>query len=107
MPKRYKIFDGVDHLKTPEDIALYLEAVMEEDDPQFLLAALGDVMRATQNVAQVSRDTGVSRETLYKSISAEGNPRFSSLIAVLKSMGLGLSVRPLHHAQDILDHKNV
>ncbi|MES9883381.1 MAG: addiction module antidote protein [Sedimenticola sp.] len=98
MPKRYKVYETAEHLQTPEDIQLYLEAVMEEEDPQLLLMALGDVVKATKNIAELSREIGVSRETLYKALSEEGNPRFSSLTGILHSLGLGLSVRPLHHS---------
>lgn len=95
MPKRYKVYDTAEHLQTPEDIRLYLDAVMEEEDPQLLLAALGDVVRATKNIAELSREVGVSRETLYKALSKDGNPRYSSLTGILHSLGLGLSVRSL------------
>ncbi|MES9905567.1 MAG: addiction module antidote protein [Sedimenticola sp.] len=66
------------------------------DDSQLLLVALGDVVRATKNIAEFSREVGVSRETLYKALSKNGNPRYSSLTGILHSLGLGLSARPLH-----------
>ena len=99
MPKRYKAYDAAEYLNTPAEIAYYIEAAMEEsDDPKFLLAVLGDVVKASQNISEFSRETGVSRETLYKSLSEEGNPRYSSLNSILHTLGLALSVRPMHEA---------
>ncbi|OGT91148.1 MAG: putative addiction module antidote protein [Gammaproteobacteria bacterium RIFOXYA12_FULL_61_12] len=98
MPKRYAIYDPADHLNTPEAIADYINAAMEEGDDELLLAVLGDVARATRNMSALSRETGVSRETLYKSLSADGNPRFTSLVSILRAFGLELTVKPRAHA---------
>lgn len=83
-------FDIQDHLETPQDIALYLEAVFEDGDPSQISAALGDVARA-RGMSQVARDAGVTREALYKALSADGDPRFSTLFGVLKALGLKLT----------------
>ena len=95
MPKRYALYDAADYLKTPEDVAQYINAVMEDGDEKQLLRALGDAVRATKGMSQVSQETGLSREALYKALSEGGNPKLSSLFAVLHSVGLEFSVRPV------------
>lgn len=82
-------WDAVDHLKTEEDMALYLEACLEENDPTLLAAALGDIARA-RGMAQLARDTGLTREGLYKALSAEGNPSLATIMKVMAALGLRL-----------------
>ncbi|SFU85675.1 probable addiction module antidote protein [Methylobacterium sp. 174MFSha1.1] len=94
MPLETVPWDVVDSLDTPERVALYLEAVLEEGDPVLLAAALGDIARA-QGMAQVARETGLSRETLYRTLSDKGNPQLTTLMAVLKALGLKLTVTPV------------
>ncbi|MGX7705319.1 addiction module antidote protein [Methylobacterium sp. Gmos1] len=94
MPLETVPWDVVDSLDTPERVALYLEAVLEEGDPVLLAAALGDIARA-KGMAQVARETGLSRETLYRTLSDEGNPQLKTLMAVLKALGLKLAVAPV------------
>ena len=84
-------WDVTRYLKTEEDIVGYLNAVLEEDDPALLMAALGDVARA-KGMTQVSRETGLGRESLYKSLSLNGNPEFVTVHKVLRSLGLQLRV---------------
>ncbi|MFN3916031.1 MAG: addiction module antidote protein [Aquabacterium sp.] len=88
-------WDVQDHLRTPEDCALYLEAVLEEagDDPAFIAKALGDVARA-RGMAQTAREAGLSREGLYKALSPDGNPSFATVLKVLGALGLRLHVTP-------------
>lgn len=88
------LWDSAEHLKTEEDIQLYLEACLEEagDDPAFIVHALGVIARA-RNMSQLARDTGISREGLYKALSPEGNPTFSTVVKVAKALGLKLTVR--------------
>ena len=77
MPKEtFSRYDKADYLKTEEDIALYLEAVMEEasDDPALITHALGDIARA-RNMSQLARDTGMSREGLFRPSRAMATPR--------------------------------
>src|SRR5690625_7466661 len=83
MAEKFSHFDSADYLETSEDIALYLEACMEEggDDPAFIAHALGVVARA-RNMSQLARDTGMSREGLYKALSGEGNPSFDTVLKV-------------------------
>lgn len=84
-------WDVVDYLDSDEAIALYLDAVLEEDDPALLAAALGDVARA-KGMTSVSRDTGLGRESLYKALSPSGNPEFATVHKVIRSFGLKLHV---------------
>lgn len=86
-------WDVQDHLQTPEDCIAYIEAAFEEagDDAAFIAKALGDVSRS-RGMASVAREAGLSREGLYKALSAEGNPSFGTIIKVLRALGLRLRV---------------
>jgi len=94
MTATFSRYDTADHLKTEEDIALYLEAVMEEagEDPAFIIKALGAVARA-RNMSKLARDTGMSREGLYKALSGEGNPSFETVSKVAKALDLKLTLQ--------------
>ena len=87
-------WDSAEHLKTDEEIQLYLDACLEDasDDPAFLLHALGVIARA-KNMSQLARDTGLTREGLYKALSPEGNPTFATVAKVTKALGFKLSVQ--------------
>ncbi|MBA6098773.1 MULTISPECIES: addiction module antidote protein [Pseudomonas] len=87
-------WDAVDHLKTEEGMALYLEACLEENDPALLAAALGDIARA-RGMAQLARDTGLTREGLYKALSAEGNPSLATIMKVMAALGVRLHAEVL------------
>ncbi|VAX08962.1 hypothetical protein MNBD_GAMMA26-2210 [hydrothermal vent metagenome] len=86
-----------DYLKTAEDITEYLNAAIEDGNEQVLLMALRNVVNATGGMAKLSKKTGLSRESLYRLLSEDGNPRLSSLVAVLRSFGLSLAIRPHPH----------
>ena len=79
-------------LRTPEEMAAYLEACIEEadGDAAFIAKALGDIARA-QGMSQVARDTGLSRESLYKALSGERSPSFHTILKVMSALGLTLS----------------
>lgn len=87
-------FDPAAHLQSREDIVLYLQACLEngDDDPAFLAAALGDVARS-HGMARLSRETGLTREGLYKALSADGNPSLGTALKVLKALGIKLVPR--------------
>ena len=89
-------WDITEHLKTEEDIRLYLEACLEEagDDPEFIVHALGVAARA-RNMSQLARDTGLTREGLYKALSDDGNPSFATVAKVAKALGFRLTVQPV------------
>ena len=88
-------YDVATHLRTPEEMAAYLEAAIEESDGDaaFIAMALGDIARA-KGMAELSRETGLGRESLYKALSAGGNPQLSTVLKVAKALGLQLHVKP-------------
>ncbi len=88
-------WDVVEHLKTDEEMALYLEACLEEagDDAAFIAKALGDIARA-KGMSQLARDTGLGRESLYKALSGEGNPSFATILKVITALGVQLHATP-------------
>ena len=85
----FKKWDVVKHLKTSKDDVRYLDACLAEGDPSLVAAALGDIARA-RGMSQVARDTGMSRESLYRSLSAEGDPEFATVMKVIKALGIRL-----------------
>jgi len=91
-------YNPADYLTTPEDIAEYINAAIEDGDERVMLEALNDVARAIMGMSELSERTGLSREALYNTLSEHGNPRFSSLIEILHALGLELSIRPRGHA---------
>lgn len=84
-------YDVAEHLRTPEEMAAYLEACLEEadGDAAFVAKALGDIARA-KGMAQVARDAGLSRESLYKALSGERSPGFDTILKVVRALGLKL-----------------
>ncbi|PCJ83310.1 MAG: putative addiction module antidote protein [Thiotrichaceae bacterium] len=82
-----------DYLNSPEEVASYIEAVLEEDDSALLLVALRNVAESQGGMAMMAKNSGLSRESLYRTLSKNGNPKISTLIAIMKSLGLHLSVK--------------
>jgi probable addiction module antidote protein len=91
MPLTTTPYDVAEHLRNEEEILAYIEAAFEEagDDAAFIAKALGDVARA-RGMTQVARDAGLSRESLYKALSGERSPDFSTLLKVMRALGLRL-----------------
>lgn len=92
MPKtKTSRYDVAEHLRTPEEMAAYLEACIEEanGDAAFIAKALGNIARA-KGMAQVARDAGLSRESLYKALSGERSPGFDTVLKVIAALGLEL-----------------
>ena len=91
---RRELFWRADYLKSDKDRVAYLEAAVEEagDDPAFVAHALGVVARS-RGMAKLARDTGMTREGLYKALSASGNPSFATVFKVLRALGLRISAR--------------
>lgn len=84
-------YDVSEHLRTPEEMASYLEACIEEanGDAAFIAKGLGDIARA-KGMSQVARDSGLSRESLYKALSGERSPGFDTILKVVEALGLSL-----------------
>jgi probable addiction module antidote protein len=91
-----QLWDAANHLETKEDIAAYLEAALEDGDPTLIAAALGDIARS-KGMTQISRDTGLGRESLYKALSLEGNPEFATILKVFRALGLRLQVTTIEN----------
>lgn len=90
-------YDVAEHLRTPEEMAAYLEACMEEadGDATFIAKALGDIARA-KGMSQVARDAGLSRESLYKALSGERAPSLDTVLKVMGALGLKLHAQAIH-----------
>ena len=86
-------YDSSEYLDSQEAIAAYMEEALATDDPAFIASALGTIARA-RGMSQIARETGLSRESLYKALSAEGNPEFGTIIRVMDALGLKLTVAP-------------
>ena len=86
-------FDSAAYLDTDEAISAYVEEALATEDPAFIARALGTVARA-RGMAQIAKKAGLSRESLYKALSAEGNPEFGTVIRVMHALGLKFSVSP-------------
>lgn len=82
-------WDVVEHLQTEEDMAAYLEAALEEGDAALVAAALGDIARA-KGMTEIAREAGLGRESLYKALSADGNPQLATVLKVVRALGLKL-----------------
>src|SRR5665648_40402 len=91
-------YDVAEHLQTPDEMAAYLEACLEEanGDAAFIAKALGDIARA-KGMSQVARDTGLSRESLYKALSGERSPSFDTILKVVSALGLKLHAEAAQH----------
>lgn len=87
-------FDVANYLNDEEDVAEYMRQVLEEGDPAELGAALGAIARA-RGMSDLARDTGLSREGLYKSLSGERAPSTETLFKVLKALGFKLTIAPI------------
>jgi probable addiction module antidote protein len=84
-------YDVAEHLRSPEEVAAYLQACLDEadGDAAFIAKALGDIARA-KGMAQVARDAGLSRESLYKALSGDRSPSFDTILKVVAALGLRL-----------------
>jgi probable addiction module antidote protein len=97
MTVKTRPFDAANYLQSPQDIADYLDAVIEDalehDDTSLIAAALGDVARA-KGMRDVAEQAGLSRESLYRALGPDGNPTLATLQGVLRTLGLRLAVVP-------------
>ena len=101
-------YDVSEHLRTPEEMAAYLEACIEEadGDATFIAKALGDIARA-KGMTQVARDAGLSRESLYKALSGERNPGFDTILKVMGALGLKLHAEAMLSTSAIKSQQRV
>jgi probable addiction module antidote protein len=98
MAKKIKVselpeFDAAEYLSTDEEVAAYLTAVLEENDAALLAAALGDIARA-RGMTQISKDSGITREALYKALRPGSEPRFDTVNRVCAALGVRLVALP-------------
>lgn len=93
MAETFTRWEVAEHLRTKEDARLYLEACAEEDpgDGSLIRAALNDIARA-QNVSQLARDVGMTREGIYKALSDNGNPTFATIMRITRALGMRLRI---------------
>ena len=91
-------YDVAEYLRTPEEMAAYLEACIEESDGDaaFVAKALGNIARA-KGMTQVARDAGLSRESLYKALSGDRTPSFDTILKVVHALGLELHAAPIRN----------
>ncbi len=99
MAKKIKVselpeFDAAEYLNSEEDVAAYLTTVLEENDPALLATALGDIARA-RGMTQVAKDSGITREALYKALRPGSEPRFETVSRVCAALGVRLVVQPV------------
>jgi probable addiction module antidote protein len=87
-------WDVAEHLETDEDMTAYLEAALEAGDPALVAAAMGNIARA-KGMAQIARERGLGRESLYKALSPAGNPEFATVLKVMRVLGLRLRATPV------------
>ncbi|MFP5206878.1 MAG: addiction module antidote protein [Acidobacteriota bacterium] len=91
---KIKPFDPAEYLDDSESIAAYMSEALESEDPAFITDALGVVARA-RGMSEVAREAGVSRESLYRALSTDGNPEFATVLRVVRALGLRLSATPV------------
>lgn len=88
-PVKTTVWDPAEYLETEEQISAYLEDIFETGDSELIVAAIGDVARA-RGMTKIADSSGLGRESLYKSLSLDGNPSFETILKVLFSLGFGL-----------------
>lgn len=101
MAKKIKIadlpeFDAAEYLDDEQAVAAYLTAVLEENDPALLAAALGDVARA-RGMTEIAKASGLTREALYRALRADAQPRFDTVSRVCAALGVKLVAQPIPH----------
>ena len=85
-------WDLAEEIETREDVIGILEAALEENDPEFLFKVIGDIARS-KGMAQIAKELNLNRESLYRSLSQEGNPSFITIVKVLDNLGYQLSIK--------------
>lgn len=97
MPKTHtRPWDAADYLESEEDIVAYLEAAFDDGDPRLITAALGDIAKS-KGMTKIASATGLGRESLYKTLSPDGNPGFATVLKVMQALGIRLRPSPTEH----------
>ena len=91
MALKTAVWDPAETLDTKDEVVAYLNAALEDRDPELLRLVLGDIARS-KGVTEIARETGLSQSSLYKALSPDGNPEFATVASALKALGLKLSV---------------
>ena len=102
MPLETKPWDASEYLDSEEAVAAYLDAAFEDGDPQLIAAALGDVARA-RGMSEIAGKAGLSRESLYRALSKDGNPEFATVLRVVRALGMRISVDPESYSGQLGD----
>ncbi len=92
---KFTTFDAADYLDSEETISEYISAALEDSNPDVFLAAVRDVARA-RGMAQLAKDAGVGRESLYKALTPGAKPRYDTMLKLLHALGVKLSASPVH-----------
>ena len=87
-------YDVAEQLDSPEEIAAYIEAALEDGDSRVIAHALGTVARA-QGMSDIARQTGLGRESLYKALSPDGNPTLATVLKVVRALGIRRNAEPV------------
>ncbi len=91
---KYTQFDAAEFLDSEEAITAYLSAVLEENDPDLLIAALGDIARA-RGMAKLAEDSGLNRESLYKALRPGAKPRFDTIFRIMKALNINIQAKAM------------
>ena len=81
-------------LKNPTEAALYLNAALEDEDPRIFLVALKNVTEAQGGMSKIAEEAHLNRQSLYRTLSNKGNPKLTSVISILSSLGMEIQIRP-------------
>ena len=95
MKKKLAQFDAAEYLDNEEVIAEYLNAALEDENPDMFLVAISDVARA-RGMAQLAKDTGLGRESLYKALAPGAKPRYDTVLKLIRALGVDLHAAPAH-----------
>lgn len=97
--KKFPSFDAADYLDTEEVIAEYLNAALEDPNPDVFLVAVADIAKA-KGMSQLAQDAGLGRESLYKALTPGAKPRYDTVLKVLRALGLQLHAVPVADSGD-------
>jgi probable addiction module antidote protein len=98
MPLKTTRWDASEFLDSDEAIAAYLNAAFEDGDPGFIAASIGHVAKA-KGMSQIARETGLSRENLYRALGDGGNPELSTMTKVMRALGMRIQIAPVAPAR--------